>query len=344
MEKVRVGVIGAGKMGILHCCLFNKLEHSQLVAICDKTPRNLKLLGSVLPKVRLFDDYEKMINEVEMDLVVITTPVFLHKRMAMKALEHGAAVFVEKPLAINGDECMSLVEKGSGKVTYVGYCRRFMGTYNLVKKIIDSRELGSVISFQSHMFVTQFSDKREGWQYDARQSGGGVVMDLGSHAVDMAIYLFGNIQDVSAKADKMLSETVEDHASLNLKFNSGIVGAIEVSWSMSGYRLPELLFDIKLEGGRVKVCEKNVEIIRSNGHDADGEREVIYKQSLESGVQIDIAGQDYTREDEHLIDCILNNKTTRCDFKEAAKTNYVIEAAYDSMREKSKWVPPRYVP
>ena len=87
-------------MGILHSCLYNKLRQSELVAICDNTPINLRLLKSILPKVHLYEDYNQMLESSELDLVVITTPVFLHNRMAKKALEKGSAVFVEKDALI----------------------------------------------------------------------------------------------------------------------------------------------------------------------------------------------------------------------------------------------------
>ena len=96
-------------MGILHSCLYNKLRQSELVAICDNTPINLRLLKSILPKVHLYEDYNQMLESSELDLVVITTPVFLHNRMAKKALEKGSAVFVEKPLALSADESQELV-------------------------------------------------------------------------------------------------------------------------------------------------------------------------------------------------------------------------------------------
>ena len=337
MDKVRVGIIGAGKMGILHSCIYNKLRQSELVAICDNTPINLKLLRSILPKVQLYEDYNQMLEAAELDLVVITTPVFLHNRMAKSAIRKGAGVFVEKPLAINADESQDLVSCSNTATTYVGYCRRFMGTYNKAKDLIDSGEYGSVKSFSSHMFVTQVGDQRTGWQYDAKRSGGGVVMDLGSHAVDMVNYLIGNISEVSATSNCDLETTVEDQAKIGFRLSSKIEGTMDVSWAQNGYRLPELLLDIEMENGRIKVCEKNLEI-RSP---SDPNPKIIYKQALEKGVQIDIGGQEYTREDEHLIDAVMNRTATRCDFREGAKANYIVEAIYKSMKDGGQWKSPR---
>ena len=344
MNSVRVGIIGAGKMGILHSCLYNKLRQSELVAICDNTPINLRLLRSILPKVQLFEDYNQMLERAQLDLVVITTPVFLHNRMANSALRTGAGVFVEKPLAINAEESQDLVNNSGKATTYVGYCRRFMGTYNKAKEIIDSGDFGSVKSFSSHMFVTQVGEQRSGWQYDAKRSGGGVVMDLGSHAVDMVNYLLGNVKEVSATTKCDLNTTVEDQAMIDFRLTSNIEGTMDVSWTKNGYRLPELLLDVEMEKGRIKVCEKNLEI--SSGKEGSSQMNIqkIYKQALEKGVQIDIGGQEYTREDEHLIDAIINRTDTRCNFREGAKANYIVEAVYKSMRDGGQWKSPRFDP
>jgi predicted dehydrogenase len=318
MKNVRVGIIGAGKMGVLHSCIFNKLKHSELACICDNTPFNLKLLHSMLPKVRLYDNYEEMIDEVHPDLVVVTTPVFLHNKMAKKALDTGSSVLVEKPLALNGSQSHELQVLSKDRITLVGYCRRFMGTYELAKQYAESGSLGELRSFQSHMFVTQVSDQRTGWQFDAKRSGGGVVMDLGSHGIDMAQYLMGDIKEVAGTTEQNLNVGVEDAASLKLRLDNGLEGSMEVSWTRPGFRLPELMFEMSFENGAVRVCEKFIEI--TDHRNAEGSK-TLYKQMLEKGVQINVAGQEYTHEDEHIIECIHSGRPTRCDFSAAAKTN-----------------------
>jgi len=325
-----VGIIGAGKMGMLHSCLFNKIQNSNLTAICDNTPMNLKLLRSILPKVRLYDDYRAMIDAGGLDLVVVTTPVFLHNRMAQKALDAGMAVFVEKPLALNAEESYQLEQKSRDRPSLVGYCRRFMATYNLAKEHIENETLGRLISFESHMYVTQVSDDRSSWQYDAKRSGGGVVMDLGSHGVDMLQYLIGDVMDVAGTTGQNLDQGVEDAAKLSFRMKSGQSGNMDVSWTTPGFRLPELLFDLEFENGRIRVCEKYLEI--TDQHKNEKPR-TFFKQMLEKGVQINVAGPEYTREDEQIIAAIKESGTTRCDFRAAAKTNYVIDAAYRSMRK-----------
>ncbi|HNX48230.1 MAG TPA: Gfo/Idh/MocA family oxidoreductase [Methanomassiliicoccales archaeon] len=343
MDKVRTGIIGAGKMGILHTCLFNKIPGSSLVAICDTAPLNLRLLRSALPKATMYDDFNHMLESAELDLVVVTTPVFLHHRMAMTALKKGIAVFMEKPLALNGDQSLELAVASEKTTTCVGYCRRFMATYQMAKSMLEIEQLGKVKSFSSHMFVTQNIDESTGWQYDPKKSGGGVLMDLGSHAFDMVHYLLGDVQYVSATALATMPSGVETSTHVDLELRNGLSGSLDVSWSEPGFRLPEMMMDIRTEFGRIRVCEKYIEVIDDRETVPEKRERTIYKQHIEKGVHINIGGPEYTREDMHIIDSILKNTPTICDFTEAAKTNYVIEAGYSSIKKASDRVAPRSI-
>jgi predicted dehydrogenase len=331
---IRVGVIGIGKMGLLHSGIFNGLEESKVAAICEKDRMMSSTLKQYLPNINVHTDYEKMFEEEFLDLVVITTPVFLHKSMIEYSIDHGVNIFVEKPLAINFDECKSILKKNMEHKTLVGYCRRFMGTYSFVKEIIDKNILGKVNSFQSQIFVEQVFNKEKGWQYDPEQSGGGALIDLGAHAVDLLHYFFGDIKSVNSIGKPIYSGNVEDYVSSNFKFANDIIGSLEVSWSIRNYRLPELRFNIQLEDGAITVTEKYVEIY------SEIENETIkkgwntfYNQNLSKPVPINIGGTDYTAEDLHLLNCIKEDKNTLCDFREAAKTNLVIDSIYSSIQE-----------
>jgi predicted dehydrogenase len=333
MDQLNVGVIGIGKMGLLHSGIFNGLKESKLAAVSEKDKIMSMTLNKYLPKVNVYKDYEKMFKSEDLDVLVITTPVFLHKPMIEGAIDHELNLFVEKPLAINSEECKYILNRGIKSKTLVGYCRRFMGTYAYVKKLIDEKVLGNVISFQSQLFVEQVLNKEKGWQYDPTKSGGGVLMDLGSHAIDLIHYFFGEIDSAIGIGKTIYSKNVEDYVSANFKLKNNIVGSLQLSWSMRNYRLPELKFNIQLEDGMIIVTEKYVEIY------SDVENEMLkrgwntfYKQTLTGEVPLDIGGPEYTLEDLHLLNCIKEDKNTLCDFKEAAMTNCVIDSIYSSIK------------
>ncbi|MBP8624045.1 MAG: Gfo/Idh/MocA family oxidoreductase [Methanothrix sp.] len=336
MEKLKVGVIGAGKMGLLHSGIFNSLDNSMLKSVSDKDRFITNAIKSYLPGVAVHQDYEDMINKEDLDIVVITTPVFLHRRMIEDSMNQGLTIFVEKPLALSGLECQSILNKNYNKPTLVGYCRRFMETYNLAKKIIDSEELGKVNYFTSHMYVSQIFRQGKGWLYNPKMSGGGALIDLGSHAIDLFHYLFGDISTIHAFAKTVFNKEVEDYLSANLLFEDRALGSLQVSWSIRNYRLPELKIDIHLENGVITVTEKYITIYSeiNDGLIKKGWT-TYYKQELKKDVPMNIAGPEYTLEDLHLLDCILNSKKTICDFNEAAKTNFVIDRIYSSIENES---------
>ncbi len=336
MVELKVGVIGIGKMGLLHSGIFKSLDGCKLVAVTDKDTVMSTILNKYLTDVNVYKHFEKMFKKEDLDIVVITTPVFLHKDMIENAIDQGLNVFVEKPLALNSDECKSILNKKNDGKSLVGYCRRFMSTYSFVKRLIDQSIMGNVNAFQSQLFVEQVFKDEKGWQYDPTMSGGGVLVDLGSHAIDLMHFLFGDIYSVNGIGKTFFSRNVEDYISSNFKFKNDIMGSLQVSWSMKNYRLPELKFNIQLDDGIVNVTEKYVEIYSEveKGNIKVGWNK-FYKQNLSGEIPLDIGGPEYTSEDLHLLNCIKKDKNTLCDFEEAAKTNVVMDSIYSSMKEEN---------
>ena len=318
MEKLKVGVIGSGKMGLLHSGIFNSLDSSKLGAISDKDGFVLNALKSYLPGVATYKNYENMLENETLDIVVITTPVFLHKKMIDDCMKHGLAIFVEKPLAINGLESRSIANKNYKNATLVGYCRRFMETYNFAKRLLDSGKLGRANYISSHIYVSQIFKQGNGWMYNQGMSGGGVIIDLGSHAIDLFHYIFGDILTVHAFTRPVFNKDVEDYASINLHFKNDIIGSLQVSWSIKNYHLPELKIEIHLEHGVIIVTEKYISIYSDiNNEPIRKGWQTHYKQELKKDIPINIVGSEYTLEDLHLLNCILEGKESICDFKEA---------------------------
>lgn len=322
-------------MGLLHAGIFSGLDISSLISVAEKNKLMNSILDRYLPQVNVYTDYEKMFKKEELDAVVVTTPVFLHKPMIEDAIDNGLHIFVEKPLAINGDECDSILSKRKkGIITSVGYCRRFIETYRFIKDVIEKKLMGNVNSFQSQIFVEQVFRKENGWLYDPKMSGGGVLMDLGSHVIDLFHFLYGNIKSIQASSQKIYSEKVEDFASINFRFYNNILGSLQASWSMRGYRLPELKINIQFDEGTASVTEKYVEIYSEIESESLKEGwNTFYKQDLIKDVPLDIGGPEYTMEDLHFLDCILNGEESICNFNESSKANYALESAYSSIKD-----------
>lgn len=333
MNQLNVGVIGAGKMGMLHGGIFNSLEKSTLCSVSEKNGFLVSALKQYLPKVMIYTDYEEMLEKEDLDIAVITTPVFLHKEMIESSIDHNLHIFVEKPMGLNKNECKSILRKKNNNKSLVGYTRRFVKTYNLAKEIIDNSVLGNANYFQSQLFIGQIFSQGKGWQYDSDKSGGGVLIDLGSHAIDMFHYLFGDITSVHGVGCPIFNKNVEDYVSINFKFKKNLIGSLQVSWSIRNYRVPELKINIHFDKGAITVTEKYIEIYSDiENNQLKKGWNTFYQEDFDWDIPINVGGDWYTREDIHLLDCIEHNKETLCNFLEAAKTNFVIDAIYSSIK------------
>jgi predicted dehydrogenase len=130
----------------------------------------------------------------------------------------------------------------------------------------------------------------------------------------------------------IFSDNVSDYASINLQFLDGPIGSLELSWSIRHYRLPEMKITMHFENGTITATEKYIEIYS----EVDSDRlkrgwSTFYLQDLTAGVPINLGGSGYTAEDAQLLDCIQNDQEPLCNFQEAAKTNFVVDAIYDSI-------------
>ena len=161
---------------------------------------------------------------------------------------------------------------------------------------------------------------------------GGVLIDLGCHAIDLIHYIFGDITEVHAFGQSIFTD-VEDAVSINMNFLNGFFGHLNISWSKRGYRLPEFKINIQLEKGDIEVTEKYISIFSEKKTESLKKgNNIFYHQNLSKPVPINIGGSEFTLENQHFIDCIQNNKETIACFKESAKVNLVIDKIYSSIQ------------
>ena len=333
---MNVGIVGLGKMGLLHAGVLNTLDDVQIVSVAEKDSLVTKHLKSVLPEINVYKDLEHMLDTENLDLVYITTPVSSHLPLTLTSIKKGINFFIEKPLTRNLDESKQICSelKNYNLIHSVGYNVRFLETFSNVKSLLDENVLGDIINVNSTMYVSNIFSKPSGWRFKKKISGGGVLLELGCHLVDLLLWYFGNITTVNGKTKTIYSE-VEDFAHAEFEFENGIKGELDTSWSKEGYTIPEINLEIKGTNGILKVNQDYIEMKFKNPVKKYKQSEVkIYKQELEKGVSFDVAGIDYTKEDIHLVDCVKNKKQTLVNVFEASKTQSVMQAIYNSDSEK----------
>lgn len=258
MDKLKLAVVGFG--GIFngaHKSTWKRDSRVEIVAICDIKQAKLDAAKREFGKdVQYFLDYKEMIDTVKPDAVDICTPNYLHSPIACYALEHGCHVMCEKPDSINVEDVIKMkqAQDASGKVLMVMRNNRHLGSSQMLKEMISRGEFGEIYTGRCGWIRKRGIPGKGGWFTTKAQSGGGPLIDLGVHMIDLAIYMMGNPRPVSvvgstyckfanddAKSDsehanfgeKVEGGTfdVEDLATGFIKFDNGASLQIEFSWA-----------------------------------------------------------------------------------------------------------------
>jgi len=337
---VKAGIIGLGKMGLLHTGILNSISDVEIISIAEKDGIVRKYIADAIPNTKVYDDYDKMLESENLDFVYITTPSHIHLPAMKSCIKNNTNFFVEKPLSKNQDDarqiCLKLKE--TNLITGVGYNGKFISTFSKAKQLLDLKILGNISEVKSSMFVSNIFSKPSGWRYKKQMSGGGVLLEFGCHLIDILLWYFGNIENVDGKTTKIYSN-VEDEAKMTMTFTNGIKGELDTSWSKPGYRMPEINVTVSGSNGNMRINQDFIQIdLNESISGFDKLKSRIYKQELESGVPFDVGGPDYTLEDMYFIDCIKNNKKSFNDVFQASKTQSVIEAMYESDHKNSPQV------
>ncbi|MFQ6113936.1 MAG: Gfo/Idh/MocA family protein [bacterium] len=330
---MRAVVIGIGKMGLLHAGIINALDGVEVCAISDTSKLLLSFARNLKKNVYVYDDYIRMLDNEKPDLAVITTPVFLHVPMAKQCVQRDIAFFVEKPLSVGSNDAAHLVEEIEQKnlTTMVGYMMRYVETFAQAKKIIESGALGKLIHFNATIYVSQLFKTGKGWRYKKEESGGGVVIGQATHLIDLLKWYFGPVDLVSAHTKNWYSQEVEDFAHVHFEFKNGLTGWLDSSWSVRHHRLLELHILLHGENGDLTVTDDVIKLYLdkgSNGFAAGWTN--LYKPDLFEGVEIDLGGPQYTRQDMTLIEAVRSGKKVESDVKNAYEVQTIVDAIYTS--------------
>lgn len=255
-KKLKIGLIGAGGIATqAHMPSYASMENVEVVAICDIKLEKAKILAEKYGVSRIFENYADLLDLPELEAVDICTPNYLHSQIAVAALEKGLHVFCEKPDAVSAVEAerMQKTAEMSGKVLMVMRNNRYMRISSFLKKYIDDGKMGEVYAARCGWQRRRGIPGKGGWFTTKEQSGGGPLIDLGVHMIDLTMWLMGNPKPVSVSgctytkfADSDMSDSehsafgekkadgvfdVEDLAMGFIRFDNGACMQIEFSWA-----------------------------------------------------------------------------------------------------------------
>lgn len=258
MKKWRVGIIGVG--GIFngaHREHYLKDDRLEVVALCDIIEeRAVECRDGFFPDAKVYTDFNELLKDETIDSVDICTPNYLHSIIAVAAFKAGKHVFCEKPDAVNVEEVMKMNDaaKAAGKTLMVMRNNRFTDASKLAKKFIDDGKMGEIYCGRCGWQRRRGIPGKGGWFTTKAQSGGGPLIDLGVHMIDLSIWLMGNPKPVAvsgctyskfanddAQSDSEHSKfgdakedgtfDVEDLAMGFIRFDNGACLQIEFSWA-----------------------------------------------------------------------------------------------------------------
>lgn len=238
-------VIGAGGIADRRTipALLNDKEN-ELVAVMDRVPEVAKAVGEKYG-VPYFTDEAEMLAAIPSDAVYIGTPVFCHKRQIEIAVSYGRHIFVEKPIAMNakeGEEIVALCKKAGLQLT-VGYLMKYHTLHEKAKALIQAGEIGDVNSVRAQ-FTCWYPDIAGAWRQKKALGGGGALMDLGVHCIELIEFLLDDeIEDVKGMiSTKTFSYEVEDGAVIVFRTKGGVLGHVDVA-----FNIPDAASESKLE-------------------------------------------------------------------------------------------------
>lgn len=345
MKKVKVGIIGAGGISELHIQGYYRLENVEIVAVCDLNEEKARDYAKKHNIPNVFIDYNEMLKMEELDAVSVTTWNNGHAPISIKALKAGKHVLCEKPLAINAEEAQKMVDtaKETGKLLMVGFVRRFENNANYIKGAIDNGELGKIY-YAKTGYMRKWGNPG-GWFCDEKRSGGGPIIDLGVHVIDLIRYITGKPQAVSVMAStfnqlgikpdiKGISKynasdydpkhafcDVEDAATALIRFDNDMTLSIETSWVLHTKEDNNYLM---LYGDKAGVSmEPEIEFYKEQNHYFVEEKPLL-------GEEMNLFEVIFQREMAHFIDCIVNGSECRNPGEDGVEIMKIVDAIYES--------------
>lgn len=240
MKKFRLGIIGLGYIGKIHMQHGLKLANANVEAVADLSKRALKNARDAGVN-KAFSNYEQLLKDPEIDAVIIALPTHLHLQCVRRAAEERKHIFLEKPIARNIQEAREIIlaaQRNSVKLM-IGYPGRFDPVFRNLKEKITSRTLGDVeIAYATNVSSGPFFHRMQDyaptpvpeWWFNKELTGGGALVDLGSHMINLLRWYFGEIKDIKSHLSYRFHLDFEDSATCLARFESGTLGIITVGW------------------------------------------------------------------------------------------------------------------
>ena len=343
MKKIRWGVIGAGGIAdrrtIPGMMLANNAE---LIAVMEVNEEFAESLRAKWNAKRAYTSDLELLADPEIDAVYIASPVFLHAQQAKAAADAGKHILIEKPLAMTAEEGQQVIDYCNAKGVQIaaGLMMRFGSYVQVMKQKIAEGKIGRVVSGYSQ-FTCWYPDMPGNWRQSKKNGGGGAMMDMGVHCIDLMQYITGSkVCQVAAFHDTLSFQyEVEDSSMVLLRLENGAQCVVQ-----SNFNIPDAASKWRLEffGDQGRLIGENI-----IGQIDGGKLDALFcgnaggynaqQDTLDvAGEQIDVEfGNMYTREIESFGNSLLTGAPLEVPAADAVYVQRVMEAAYRANDEKT---------
>jgi len=337
-----LGFIGAGNINRVHMKDAQQLGMN-LAAAADVAPASLEQVKTTFGIAKTYTDYREMLRDKSIDAVVIGTPNKFHAAQAIAALQAGKHVYLEKPMAMNVGESDAILAalKKSRKILQMGMSNRFSGASQALKDYIDAGGCGNIYAGQSWWFRRRGIPGFGGWFTTKSMSGGGALIDIGVHMLDLAVYLMGfpkpvavsgmtyniwkNLENYTyvgmwGKPTPGGKKDVDDYALALIRFVEGQTLQLNVSWALNvDFMQPE-------QGVRLMGDKGGVEL---KGMDQP------FAYTEQAGHLVDVklhfkAAPNHTQTMAHFVECVQGNRQPLATAQQGRTIQSILDAIYES--------------
>ena len=329
MKKTNIVIIGTGMIAPAHADAINMVERACLHGICG---RNAEKTAEFAQKygVKCYDSYEAVLADSAVDAVSICTPSGYHAEQVIQALRHGKHVVVEKPMALNTEDCDRIIEavKEAGKTLAVICQLRFSEDVQRVKKLYEEGAFGTVSLCDLYMKYWREPSyyTENNWRGTKALDGGGALMNQGIHGIDLLLYITGGAKIISARVNTAYHDIeVEDTAVALLEYPNGAVGVVE--GSTCAY--PGFERSLEIHGSRGCVILKSgiIEKLVLDGEDVTPKSEDVERHNSSSDPKA-TGFIRHAKEYENFIAAINGEEELLIDACEGKKSVELIENIY----------------
>lgn len=349
MGKLRVGLIGAGSISDFHLKSYAANPDAEIVAICDMNEARAAGTAETYEASKVYANAEAMLGDPDLDAVSICTWNHTHAELSIAALRAGKHVLVEKPLATTVAEAQRIEKavRETGKTLMVGFVRRYDDNARMIKRFVDAGDFGEL--YYAKASTIRRNGNPGGWFADRERSGGGPLIDIGVHVIDLCWYLMGRPKPVAVSANtyhhlgnranvKYLTtyraadydpsfNTVEDMANALIRFDNGASLNVDVSFSLhakkneSVVKLFGTLGGFELEPATSIVTEK-------------------YDTILNIEPQTDAPSLDFEKafrnEIDHFVACCLSGETPISPVEDGVQVMRMLCGVYESAAKRAE--------